>query len=305
VLADLAPGLDNSTFVGDRLFVSNINGSITEILDGGKTKALITAGFNFPLGLAMGPGGTLFVADGPFCYLLESGRAPRRVGFLFDAGYPGYSRGVAAVSPGEFVVTTANGDVARFWPQDRKTEVLAKGVDQLYGLAVAPRGAVVFAEQGAGRVHAVESGNVQLVAAGLRQPCGVAIAADDTCFVTEAAGGRVVRLAAGKAHTVLDGLTKPQGIAAHGQSLYVLDVGTKQLIECDLAGGSRQIIAGDLPVGAPPGVIPKVLGPVGTMSGPMGPFAGLAVGSDGTLYVSADAEGSVLAIRRSAPAATA
>jgi hypothetical protein len=29
----------------------------------------------------------------------------------------------------------------------------------------------------------------------------------------------------------------------------------------------------------------------------MGPFAGIAAGADGTLYVSGDAEGSVLAIR--------
>ena len=73
VLAHLTPGLDNSTFVGNRLFVSNINGYITEILDGGKTKDLIPEGFNFPLGLAMGAEGVLFVADGPFCYTL----APR------------------------------------------------------------------------------------------------------------------------------------------------------------------------------------------------------------------------------------
>jgi glucose/arabinose dehydrogenase len=176
--------------------------------------------------------------------------------------------------------------------------VLARGFDQLYGVAIAPRGAVIFAEQGAGRVHAVQSGNVQLLAGGLKQPCGVAVGADDTCFVSEAAGGRVVKLSAGKAHTVLDGLSKPQGIAVRGESLYILDVGSKQLIECDLAGRSRRTIAADLPVGAPPGVVPKVLGPVGTMSGPMGPFAGLAAGPDGTLYLSGDADGSVLAIRR-------
>src|SRR6201992_1490982 len=35
VLADLNPGLDNSTFVEDRLFVSNFTGEITEILRGG------------------------------------------------------------------------------------------------------------------------------------------------------------------------------------------------------------------------------------------------------------------------------
>ena len=33
-------------------------------------------------------------------------------------------------------------------------------------------------------------------------------------------------------------------------------------------------------------------------SGPQGPFAGIAAGPDGTLYVSADGEGSVLALRR-------
>ena len=86
VLANLMPGLDNSTFVGNRLFVSNINGSITEILDGGKTKPLITAGFNFPLGLAIGADGVLFVADGPFSYTLRPGQTPQRVGFLFDFG---------------------------------------------------------------------------------------------------------------------------------------------------------------------------------------------------------------------------
>jgi sugar lactone lactonase YvrE len=300
VLADLSPGLDNSTFVGNRLFVSNINGSIVEILQGGKTKDLIPGGFNFPLGLAMGAEGILFVADGPFCYTMRPGQARQRVGFLFDPGYPGYSRGAAAAGPGEFIVTTANGDVARFWPEQQRNEVIVRGFDQLYGVAISPRGAVVFAEQGAGRVHSVQSGNGQVLGTGLRQPSGVAVGADDACYVSEAAGGRVVKLSAGKAHTVLDGLSKPQGIAVRGESLYVLDVGSKELIEWDLVGRSRRTIAADLPIGAPPGVIPKRLGPIGNMSGPMGPFAGLAAGPDGTLYLSGDAEGSVLAIRRSA-----
>jgi hypothetical protein len=33
------------------------------------------------------------------------------------------------------------------------------------------------------------------------------------------------------------------------------------------------------------------------LSGPMGPFAGIAAGQDGTLYLSADAEGSILAVK--------
>jgi hypothetical protein len=56
------------------------------------------------------------------------------------------------------------------------------------------------------------------------------------------------------------------------------------------------VIASNLPVGAPAGVRAKFLGPIGDMAGPMVPFAGIAAGADGTLYVAGDAEGSVLAV---------
>jgi len=297
VLASLTPGLDNVTFVGERMFVSNISGYIVEILGGGKTKDLVPDGLSWPLGLAMDSNGLLLVADGPFSYTIPKGGERRLAGMLFTQGYPGYSRGAAAAGPGEFVVTTANGAVARYWPLEERSEVLASGFDQLYGVAIAPGGAVIFAEQGTGRVLSVQSGAVETLVTGLRKPSGVAVGADGTCYVSESAGGRVVKLSGGKAEAVLDGLKKPQGILVRGSLLYVADVGSKELIEYDLAKGTRRSIASELPVGAPPGVVPKVLGAIGNLSGPMGPFAGLAAGADGTLYVSADAEGSVMAIR--------
>jgi sugar lactone lactonase YvrE len=299
VLAQLTAGLDNVTFVGERMFVSNISGYITEILAGGQTRELVPDGLNWPLGLAMDEEDLLFVADGPFSYTLRAGHERQLAGMLFTPGYPGYSRGVAAAGPGEFVVTTATakGDVARYWPAKQRSEVIASGFDQLYGVAIAPRGAVIFAEQGAGRVLSVQASNVEVLATGLRQPSGVAVAPDDTCFVSESAAGRVVKLSGGGTDIVLDGLQKPQGIVLRGALLYVVDAGAKELVEYDLASRARRIIASNLPVGAPPGVIPKFLGPIGTFSGPMGPFAGIAAGSDGTLYVSGDGEGSVLAIR--------
>jgi sugar lactone lactonase YvrE len=297
VLANLTPGLDNVTFVGKRLFVSNISGYVTEILEGGKTKDLVPDGFNWPLGLAMDNDGLIYVADGPFSYTIRPGQERQLAGFLFSPGYPGYSRGVAADGPGEFIVTTANGAVARYWPAKQTSEVLATGFDQLYGVAIAPAGAVVFAEQGTGRVMSVHSGNVETLATGLRQPSGVAVDADGTCFVSESAGGRVVKLSGGRTETVLDGLQKPQGILVRGGLLYVVDAGAKELIEYNLANKARRTIADGLPVGAPPGVTPKFLGAIGTMSGPMGPFAGITAAADGTLYVSGDADGSVLAIQ--------
>ncbi|MDB5970370.1 MAG: gluconolaconase [Hydrocarboniphaga sp.] len=297
VLANLTQGLDNVTFVGKRSFVSNISGYIVEILDGGKTRDLVPDGFNWPLGLAIDETGLIYVADGPFSYTLRPGEERKLIGMLFTPGYPGYARGVAAAGPGEFIITTANGDVARYWPGQAKSEMLASGFNQLYGVAVAAKGGIVFAEQGGGRVLSVQSGNVETLATGLKLPSGVAVGPDGSCYVSESAGGRVAKLSGGKAETVLDGLQKPQGILVRGKLLYVVDTGSKQLIEYDLASGVRRSIASELPVGAPPGVTPKFLGPIGTLSGPMGPFAGIAAGADGTLYVSADAEGSVLAIR--------
>ena len=64
LLAQLSPGLDNCTFVDGRLFVSNISGEITEILGGGDTRAVLPVGLNWPLDIAVGDDGRLYVADG-------------------------------------------------------------------------------------------------------------------------------------------------------------------------------------------------------------------------------------------------
>lgn len=300
LLADIGPGLDNSTFVGDRLFVSHIRGSIHEILEPGKIRPLVDAGLQWPMGLAVGKDGVLFVADGGFTYTLKTGGQLQLAGMLFTPGFPGWVRAVVAAGPGEWIVTTANGDVARWRPEAQESVVLASGYDRLMGVALAPGGAVVFAESGTGRVLSAEGGKTTELASGLNKPIGVAVAPDGTCYVAESGGGRVVKLSRGKPETVLDGLGQPEGVAVRGGKLCILDVLTKELIECDPATGARRTLASDLPVGAPPGVVPRYLGAVGDMCGPMVSFSDVAAGPDGVLYVSGDAEGSVLAIRPAA-----
>jgi len=295
-LAQLNPGLDNLTFVDGRLFASNFTGEITEILAGGETRTTLPGGLNWPLDLAVADDGRLYVADGTYVYVLGPD-GPQTVGMLFTPGYPGFVRGLAPAGSGEFIVATSGGQIARYRPDDGETDYLADGFDQLYGVALGPQESIVFAELGTGRVHALRNGATEVLASDLRDPVGVAIGPDGAPLVAESGAGRVVRVA-GSTEVVIDGLHRPQGIAVADGSLYIVDAGSKELVQFDLAGGQRTILASGLPVGAPPGVEPKPLLGMPPFSGPQGPFAGIAVGPDGTLYISADGDGSVLALRR-------
>jgi glucose/arabinose dehydrogenase len=137
-----------------------------------------------------------------------------------------------------------------------------------------------------------------VVASGLNDPVGVVAAPDDGWLVSEAGAGRVVKLTGSGAHTVVAELGRPQGILVDGRQLYVVDAGARALVAIDLEDATRRTIAAGLPLGAPPGVVPKPLKGMPPFSGPQGPFAGIAAGPDGTLYVSADSDGSVLAFRQ-------
>ncbi|AYJ50359.1 Vgb family protein [Rhodococcus sp. P1Y] len=297
VLASLTTGLDNLTFVGDRLFVSNITGQITEILGGGETRTALPDGLTWPLDLTAGPDGTVYIADGAALVARTPDGELRDLGRLFSPGYPTYVRGVAVSGDGEFVCT-GNGAVARYRPALAESEVLADGFDQLYGVAVSSSGVVAVADMGAGKVYSVETGGATAIATGLCQPVGVAFTPSGTCLVSEAGAGRVAAIRGSGVDTVIDGLGTPHGIVVHEGWLYIVDVEAKTLIRVDLESKEQQTLARNLPVGAPEGVTPKPLLGLPPVFGPQGPFTGLAVGPGGVVYVSADAEGSVLAIRQ-------
>ena len=298
VLAQLPPGLDNVTFADGRIFVSHMLGSIHEILGEGKVRPLVEQGLQWPLDVAIGDDGVLFVADGGFCFTLRPGGELHLEGMLFTPGYPGYSRGADVAGPGEYVVTTANGDVARWSPARGEHQVLASGFDRLMGVQLGPKGEAVFAEFGTGKVHVARAGALEELGSGLAEPKGVAIGPDGSVYVSESAGGCVSRLAGGRAETVADGLARPEGIAVAGSTLYALDTSAKELIAFELEGSARQTLASGLPVGTPGSIDVEPLGGVGDMSGPMGNFTGIDVGADGSVYVCGDLNGSVLAVRR-------
>jgi sugar lactone lactonase YvrE len=300
LLAQLNPGLDNCTFVGDRLLVSNFTGEITEISPDGATRTVLPGGLNWPLDLTVGHDGQLYVADGTYFYLVLPDGSLQTVGMLFSPGYPGFVRGVVTSGPGEFVVTTSGGQVTRYRPAASESEVLADGFDQLYGVAIGPDGPnnVIFTELGTGRLLSVRSGEIHVLATDLRDPIGVAVDADGTCLVAQSGAGTVVRVDGSAIDTVVADLQRPQGILVRDGVLYIVDAGAKKVIAFDLTSKTQQTIASGLPVGPPPGVTPKPLKGMPPFSGPQGPFAGITAGPDGTLYISADGDGSVLALHR-------
>ncbi|GAA2543681.1 SMP-30/gluconolactonase/LRE family protein [Mycolicibacterium diernhoferi] len=297
VLATLTPGLDNCAFVDGRLFVSNFTGAITEVTAGGDTRALLPGGLNWPLDVTVGADGVLYIADGTYLYSVGPDGGLRTVGMLFSPGYPGFVRGLTPGGAGEFVVTTSGGQVARYRPADNETDYLADGLDQLYGVTLLPDGTPVVVEQGTGRVLAITAGGTEVLASGLDTPVGVTTDADGSVLVSVVTGA-VLRITPSGTDTVVDGLLTPQGILVRDGVLYIIDAGDKALVAVDLATKARNTIAAGLPVGAPPGVTPKPLRGMPPFSGPQGPFAGIAAGPDGTLYLSADGEGSVYALRR-------
>ena len=295
VLARLRPGLDNCAFIGERLFVSHIDGSIHEIGVQGQVREVVPDGLNWPMGLACAADGALLVADGLFGHVWRSGAAPRQAGMQTDAGFPGFLRGVAAGGLGEWIVTTANGDVARWWPQEGRNAPIASGFDQLMGI-VSVDGGHAVAEYGRGRVLLLTDGATETLAKGLDRPTGLAVDGD-ALIIAETGAGRVLRLSGGQYEVLLDGLGSPEGLACVDGRLFVLDVDRKALLSLPATGGPAQIIAKDLPVGAPPGVPLQYLNGYGLFSGPLLRFAGLAADAAGTIYVATDGEGAILAVR--------
>jgi sugar lactone lactonase YvrE len=298
VVATVRPGIDNFALTADdRLFVSHfVDGGVAEIMPDGRERRLVEAGFCGPSGLALASDGVLYAADGISMAAVALDGSQRRVGMLFDGHFPGFVRGVGAAPNGMLVVTTSAGDVTSYHPVTHEMTEHAKGLDEVYGIAVAPNGALVVAEGGAGRVLVISGTEVKVAAQGLSHPTGIAAAPDGSCYVAEA--GRVVHVNGGVS-PVIEGLKAPQGVLLAGDELYVVDSGAHELVSYSLKTRQREIVASNIPVGAPAGVVPKpLMGIPGLLQGPITMFAGITQGRDGTIYVSADGEGSILALRR-------
>ncbi|SCX73743.1 hypothetical protein [Variovorax sp. EL159] len=179
---------------------------------------------------------------------------------------------------------------------DRQT---LKTVDTIHGLK-APfdaipmaDGSVIYAELAAGsitRASGPKFTDKLVLASGLSGPVQMIVGHDGALYVTEAAG-KLLRIpldASAPLRTVADGLALPEGVAqAPWGSFIVAESAARRLVEIDPANGSRRTVAENLPIGlAPsPGMPPPYV------------VTGVAVGSDGTIYMAADRNNAIYRIR--------
>ncbi|MFH8470308.1 hypothetical protein [Streptomyces sp. NPDC017991] len=305
-------GLDNAAFDAEnRMYVSSFgSGGVTEMHEDGRTREIVPRGFSGPFGVTVDLRGTVYAAD------------HYRLAGPGDSG-EGDSSGVVTRELQTFVhgitaddgllhFASEYGDVRTYDPVHRSTRVRARGLNEPTGIAVAPDGALVVAETGAGRVVRIDgtdgsdgSAAVTVLAAGLRHPVDVAFDAEGRCYVSDDRLGAVLRIddsdsdsdndGGGVAVTVAEGLGAPQGLAVRGDELFTVDTRGRCLRAVSLSTGESRIDAENLPVGLPPGITradPALFAE--GMPGSPRPFAGLAVAPDGTLLLSANGEGSVL-----------
>lgn len=294
-------GLDNAAFDDEnRMFVSSFaSGGIAELYPDGRTREVVPQGLDGPFGLTVDLAGTVHVADH---YRLAS---PDDDGGVLTRELLVFCHGI--VADGELLhLTSQYGDVRTYDRIRRTVRVRTHGLDQPMGLAVRADGSLVVAEAGTGRILAIEedreenedgTDTVTVLAEGFGRPVDVALDAEDRCYVSDELHGTLSRIENGAAVSLVDGLAKPQGLAVRGDELFIVETGKRRLLAVDPATGATRVEAEELAVGLPPGTtrIQPSLWCQG-MPGVPRSFAGLAVGPDGSLHVSADGEGSVLRV---------
>jgi sugar lactone lactonase YvrE len=207
------------------------------------------------------------------------------VGSPLDTTAPRFVRAIAAGKPGEFLMSTARGDVLRYDFATQTTDMLVAKQGQLKGLCAAEDGGVLVVRENTNSVLAITaSGEISTLVEGLSAPTDV-LQWQGKCYVSDTGTGRLLEVSPqGEVSTVLDGLFDPRGLAAIDNTLYVLDRSAHSIWAIDLTGNVKPTqIATHLPIGA---------------ICPLDFAGGLCVDGQGGLLVAADGEGSILRLSR-------
>lgn len=291
VVAKLQTSLDNLAIDSkDRIFVSNMADNGIQEIDprSGAARQVLKGSLAIPLGIAAlteGANDTLIVAD-VFALRSVDGRSGRVTDIARAHAAESQIEYPVSVSANDrhVIVTNNSGMVLRY---DRRNLQVLKAWPEFHAAQCAielPDGTLVLAHTTEGKITrtvGADSDETRLVADNLAAPISMASAGNGEIYVSELIAGRIsrVNVSSGAKQVVATGLDRPQGIAvADDGAVLVVEAGRKQLTRVDVRTGKATPVARDLPVGLEN--VPLTL-------------ASVAVGANGTIYVTSDVENSI------------
>ncbi|MGF6349901.1 hypothetical protein [Variovorax sp. W2I14] len=296
VAKQLRPSLDNLVIAPDgTIYVSNMANNEVQAFNPatGDLRTLTSGKVAVPAGLKI-DGNDLWVAD-----VFGFRQVDVRTGEVRDVfrmqrepelDYPF----AVGLSPTRFALTSwFTGTVQLVDRQTLKTITTIHGLKAPFDAIPMPDGSVIYAEIATGsitRASGPKFAEKSVLASGLNGPVQMVLGQDGALYVTEAAG-KLLRIpldASAPLRTIVDGLALPEGVAQTPWGTFIVaESAAGRLVEIDPANGTRRTIAENLPIGlAPgPGLPPPYV------------VTGVAVGADGTVYVSADRNNAIYRIR--------
>jgi len=296
VAKQLKPSLDNLAIAPEgTIYVSNMADNSIEAFNPatGELRLLTGGKLAVPAGLKI-DGNDLFVADVFGFRQVDATSGAVRDIFRMqrdpDLEYP-FAVGLSVT---HFALSSwFTGTVQLVDRKTLKTTAVIHGLKAPVDAIPMADGSVLVAEIATGSVTRASGPKFEqreVLASGLGGPVQMIVGRDGALYVTEAAGKltRIPLDASAPLRPVAEGLAMPEGVAqTPWGSFIVAETAARRLVEIDPVGGSRRTVAENLPIGLEPGP---------GMPPPYVP-TGVAVGSDGTIYMTADRNNALYRIR--------
>lgn len=295
VAKQLEPSLDNLAIAPDgTVYVSNMANNQIQAFNPvtGDLRTLTSGKVAVPAGLKI-DGDDLWVADVFGFRQVDVRNGAVRDVFRMqrdpDLDYP-FAVGLSARL---FALTSwFTGTVQLVDRQTLKTVETIHGLKAPYDAIPMADGSVFYAEIATGsitRASGPKFADKKVLASGLGGPVQMVLGQDGALYVTEAAGKLTrVPFDGGASRTVAEGLALPEGVAqTPWGSFIVAESAARRLVEIDAVDGKRRTVAENLPIGMAggPGMPPPYV------------VTGVAVGRDGSIYMSADLNNAIYRIR--------